>query len=274
MTIYPKEPLIFLNIDGKPDATCLIWEHIMDAPGKPCPNPRVILPRRFMEDTVDEPVEIDIRSFGVRTPPSTRENPNYGIMGIFHILPPALAWLWRLVAPRGHSNPSVTSTDGMSSEGVGSYWPFATGLRVDQANLLLEQIINTPLTRYILIPNQHIGAYKVGFMGQWVAREYLSRRGNVSFKKEPLTPSRCPLLGYALESLKIDGQILPKDFLQVDLQKENGPEGYDAGAKILSDFFKSELQNYLVPELHPLGRKIIETCLRDGALKEYIDLLP
>lgn len=274
MTIYPKEPLIFLNIDGKPDATCLIWEHIMDAPGKPCPNPRVILPRRFMEDTVDEPVEIDIRSFGVRTPPSTRENPNYGIMGVFHILPPALAWLWRLVAPRGHSNPSVTSTDGMSSEGVGSYWPFATGLRVDQANLLLEQIINTPLTRYILIPNQHIGAYKVGFMGQWIAREYLSRRGNVSFKKEPLTPSRCPLLGYALESLKIDGQTLPKDFLQVDLQKENGPEGYDAGAKILSDFFKSELQNYLVPELHPLGRKIIETCLRDGALKEYIDLLP
>jgi hypothetical protein len=274
MTIYPKEPLIFLNIDGKPEATCLIWEHTMDAPGKPCPNPRVILPRKYVENTVDEPVEIDIRSFGVRTPPSTRDNPNYGILGIFHILPPALAWLWRLVAPRGHANPSVTTVDNMSSEGVGSYWPFATGLKVDQANLLLRQIINTPSTRYILIPNQHIGVYKVGFMGQWIAREYLSRRGNVSFKKEPLIPARSPLLGYALESLKIDGQTIPKDFLQVDLQKENGVEGYDAGARILTEFFKKELEQYLTPELDPLGRKIIETCLRDGALKEYVDLIP
>jgi hypothetical protein len=273
-TIYPKEPLMFLNIDGKPDATCLIWEHTLDAPGKPCPNPRVILPRRYIENTVDEPAEIDIRSFGVRTPPSTKENPNYGILGVFHILPPALAWLWRLVAPRGHANPSVVSTGaGMTSEGVGSYWPFATGLRVDQANLLLDQILNTPETKYILIPNQHIGVYKVGFMGQWIAREYISRRGNFGFKKEPLVPARSPLLGYALESLKIDGQTVPKDFLQVDLQKENGVEGYDAGATILTEFFKKELEKYLVPELHPLGRKIIETCLRDGSVKEYGDLI-
>lgn len=274
LTIHPQEPLIFINIDGTPGATCLIWEHTMDAPSKPCPNPRVIMPRRFVPDTVDEPIEVDIRSFGVRTPPSTKDKPNYGILGIFHILPPALAWLWRLVAPRGHSNPSITSTEGMSSEGVGSYWPFATGRKVDQANLLLEQITRASATRYIIIPNQHIGAYKVGFMGQWIAREYLSRRGNISFKKEPLAESRCPLLGYALESLKIDGQVIPKDFLQVQLQKENGVEGYDAGAKILTDFFKKELQGYLVEGLHPLGRKIIETCLRDGSLKDYVDLIP
>ena len=272
-TIHPEEPLVFLSIDGKPDATCLIWEHTLDSPGKPCTNPRVILPRRFVRNTVDVPVEIDIRSFGIRTPPSTRENPNYGIIGIFHILPPALAWLWRLVAPRGHANPSIMSTEGMSSEGVGSYWPFATGRRVDQANLLLEQVLNTPLTRYILIPNQHIGAYEVGFMGQWIAREYLSRRGNVSFKKEPLVPSRTPLLGYALESLKIDGQVIPKHFLQVELQKDNGTEGYDAGAAILTDFFKRELQKYLVPDLHPLGRRIIEACLNDGTLSDYVDLI-
>jgi hypothetical protein len=161
----------------------------------------------------------------------------------------------------------------MVSEGVGSYWPFATGLRVVQANLLLQQILDTPLTRYILIPNQHIGAYEVGFSGQWIAREYLSRRGNVNFKKEPLAPSRCALLGYALESLKIDGQTIPKHFLQVDLQKDNGPEGYDAGAQILIDFFKKELKKYLVPDLHPLGREIIETCLADGNIQDYVDLI-
>ncbi len=45
MTIDPKEPLLFLNIDAVPDATTLIWQHTMDAPGEPCPNPRVIVPR-------------------------------------------------------------------------------------------------------------------------------------------------------------------------------------------------------------------------------------
>ena len=41
-TIHPKEPMIFLNEDAVPGSTCLIWDHIEDAPGKPCPNPRVM----------------------------------------------------------------------------------------------------------------------------------------------------------------------------------------------------------------------------------------
>ncbi|MFW5684566.1 MAG: DUF4914 family protein, partial [Spirochaetota bacterium] len=148
LCISPPEPLIFLNLDAQPGSTILLWEHIQDEPGKPCPNPRVIMPRHFIENSVDGPVQIDVRSFGVRTPPSTRESPNYGIMGMLHILPPALAWLWRLVAPRGHSNPSIVTAEGLSSEGVGSYWPFATGTKVRHANLLLELIEKTPGTRY------------------------------------------------------------------------------------------------------------------------------
>lgn len=159
LCVHPQEPLIFLNYDTVPGSTCLIWEHILDAPGKPCPNPRVIMPRRFVPNIINEPVEVDIRSFGVRTPPCSKEHPTYGIIGLLHILPPAIAWLWRLVAPRGHDNPSITDTEGMSSEGVGSYWPFATGRMVDQANLLLEQIMDYPNTRYILVPNQHVGIY-------------------------------------------------------------------------------------------------------------------
>lgn len=274
LTVHPPEPLIFLNLDGTPGATCLIWEHTMDEPGKPCPNPRVIMPRRFVPGIVHEPVEIDVRSFGVRTPPCTREEPTYGIMGMFHVIPPALGWLWRLVAPRGHDNPSIVDTEGMSSEGVGSYWPFATGKLVEHANLLLEQIINTPGTRYILIPNQYIGAYKFGFMTQWVAREYLARRGSAKFRAEQLTPARCSLLGYALESLKVDGSFLPKSFLQVHRQPEVGKQGYDAGTKILSDFFKKELQKFLTPDLNPLGKKIIECCLNDGSVDDYIELIP
>jgi len=270
----PQEPLIFFNIQGVANSTCLVWEHTLDSDGTPCPNPRAILPRRLVPSIVNEPVEVDVRSFGVRTPPCTRDNPSYGILGLFHILPPALAWLWRLVAPRGYNNPSVTVSVGMISEGVGSYWPFATGKMVEQANLLLEQIISSSGTRYVLIPNQHIGAYKVGFMPQWIAREYIARRGSAKFKLEHLKEARCTLLGYCLDSLKLENQYIRKAFLQPEMQAEIGIDGYDKGAAILTDFFKSELEKFDTPQLHPLGRQIIECFLRDASLQDYIDLMP
>ena len=77
-TIHPKEPMIFLNEDAVPGSTCLIWDHIEDAPGKPCPNPRVIMPRKVKKNIVNGVGEIDIRSFGIRTPPTTSDKPNYG----------------------------------------------------------------------------------------------------------------------------------------------------------------------------------------------------
>ena len=271
---HPSEPLIFMNIEGVPNATCLVWEHTLDSNGKPCPNPRAILPRRLVPSVIDEPVEVDVRSFGVRTPPCTKENPTYGIMGLVHVLPPALAWLWRLVAPRGHNNPSITSSSGMTSEGVGSYWPFATGKMVKQANLLLEQIINSANTRYLLIPNQHIGAYEVSFMPQWIAREYVARRGSAKFKPEHLIEARCPLMGFCLDSLKIDGQYIRKAFLQPEKQQEVGKDGYDAGAKILTDFFKQELVKFNTDELHPLGKQIIEMFFNGASVEDYINLIP
>lgn len=270
----PKEPLIFLNLEAVPNATCLVWEHTMDSTGKPCPNPRVILPRRLMDNVVSDSVEVDVRSFGVRTPACTKEYPSYGIMGLVHILPPALAWLWRLVAPRGFNNPSIIDSPEMKSEGVGSYWPFATGKMVTQANLLLEQIVNSPNTRYVLIPNQHIGAYEVGFVPQWIAREYISRRGSAKFRPEHLVEARCSILGYGLDSLKIDGQYIPKSFLQPERQQEIGMKGYDAGAKILTDFFGKELAKYDTDELDPLGRQIIQLFKNNATIQEYIDLIP
>jgi hypothetical protein len=278
MTVHPEKPLIFLNIDGAPGSTILLWEHIIDEigekPYKPCPNPRVIMPRTHVPGHVCEPVKVDIRSFGIRTPPCTREKPNYGIVGMFHVLPPALAWLWRLTAPRGHDNPSIVETEGMTSEGIGSFSPFLTGKWVNQANLLLDQIINTPSTRYILIPNQHIGVFNVGFSGQWVTREFLARRGGVRFREGVLTNARCPLLGYALNSMKVDGQSIPKYLLQVELQNEVGEEAYDKGAKMLADFFKREIARYQVPELNPLGRKIVDACMNDAPVEEYFNFIP
>ena len=273
ITAQPSQPLLFFNIDAVPNSRALIWEHILDAPGKPCPNPRVIVPRTEFNNVLDGAATIDVRSFGVRQPPCTRENPTYGILGLFHILPPALAWLWRLVSPRGYDNPSIVDSEGMTSEGVGSYWPFVSGKRIRQANLLLDQFINFDQMRYIIIPNQHIGAWKVGFMPQWIAREYLARRGNSKFRPEQIRPARSSLLGYALDSIHVEGQQIPRWFLQVDTQPEVGDDAYDLGATVLHDFFCKELGDFNKDELVPLGRHIIECCLDNGGISEYEKLI-
>ncbi len=273
LTVHPPLPLLFLNIRGRPGATTLLWEHVEDAPGQPCPNPRVIIPRKIIPDVVRGAVDVDVRSMGVRTPPCTAERPSYGIIGLFHLLPPALAWLWRLVAPRGHANPSIVETEGMTSEGVGSYWPFATGRMVDHANLLLSQIMETPKVRYVLIPNQHIGAWEVGFMPQWITREYLARRGGARFAANRMRPARCPLLGYTPGSIVVEGSTLGAWFFEVDLQPEVGQPAYDAGAAILTEYFKRELAPFLGSDLLPIGRRIIECCLEGGGLDDYRRLL-
>jgi hypothetical protein len=274
ITINPPRPLLFLNLQSRPDSTVLIWNHTEDAPGKKCPNPRVVLPRDIVPNVLGTPVSVDIRSFGVRTPPSSLEKPNYGILGMFHILPPALAWLWRLVSPRGHANPSIVGGKGMGSEGVGSYWPFATGKMVIHANLLLKQIMETPATRYTLVPNQYIGVWKVGFKPQLMMREYLTRRGNARLRSDQYQPARCSILGYELNYLTIEGAKIPSRFLQTHKQTEMGIEGYDKGAAILEEFFRNEIQKYLTDELDPLGRQIIEACLNGATVEEYNAFIP
>lgn len=275
ITINPSKPLLFLNIDAVPGSTALIWDHIEDEPGKPCANPRIVVPREVIPNVVTSPVAVDIRSFGLRAPACTKEVPTYGIAGMIHILPPALAWLWRLVAPRGHNNPSITGNSlKMLSEGVGSYWPFATGRRIPQANLLLRQIIDTPRTTFTLVPNQHVGAWKVGFKPQLLMREYLTRRGVAKLRDDQYQPARCTLLGYELNYLTIEGSKIPSRFLKVYNQAEVGFEGYDEGAEILKKFFKEELQLYLKEDLIFIGKRIIDACLSDATIEEYNSIVP
>jgi len=273
-TINARYPLLFLNIETTPKATALIWEHIEDEPGKPCPNPRIVLPRDTVENVVDKPVSVDIRSFGLRSPSCTMENPSYGILGLFHILPPTLAWLWRLVSPRGFNNPSIVESGKMGSEGVGSYWPFAAGKKINHANMLLKQIIETPRTIYTLVPNQHIGVWKVGFKPQLLMREYLTRRGAAKMKADQYQPARSPLLGYELNYLTIEGSKIPSRFLKVYKQDEVGEEGYDAGAQMLEEFFKEELQKYLKSDLLLTGKKIIDACLSGANIDDYNMIVP
>jgi len=265
-------------MDGTPGATCLIWEHAMDSTGLPCPNPRVIIPRNMLQGILpgEQTVEVNVRSFGVRMPPSTSFAPNYGVMGMVQFVPVSIAWLWRLISPRGFKNPSIADSNagsGLKAEGVGSYWPFATGMKVTQANMLLKQMLSCPNTLNILIPNQHIGAYEIGFMGEWLVREYLARRNGL-IRLKHLVPARCPLFGYSMDEMKIDGQYIRQSFLRPEFQSKLGFDGYDAGARILTDFFKEQLKQFMTDELDPLGRQIIELVMRDAPLDEYLALTP
>jgi len=163
---------------------------------------------------------------------------------------------------------------GMSSEGVGSYWPFATGRRVTQANILLDQMVKTPLTRNVLIPIKHIGCYDVAFKAEWVAREYLSRRGQAKFKRDELEAHGSPVLGYSMHKVKVDGKEIPKQLLRVFEQPEVGMDVFLQGSRKLEDFFRLELQNYLEDDLDPLGRKIIESFLNGDSLTELEKFIP
>ncbi|GCD19667.1 hypothetical protein CTKZ_12290 [Cellulomonas algicola] len=43
---------------------------------------------------------------------------------------------------------------------------------------------------------------------------------------------------------------------------------------MLTAFFRSELAQFLTPDLDPLGRRIIETVLADGTVEEHEALTP
>ncbi len=273
MCIQPPKPILFLNIYAVPKATCLIWEHIEDEPGKPCPNPRVIFPRNLVHNVINEPTAIDYRSFGIRTPPTFKGNNSYGIFGFMHILPPAIAWLYRLAAPRGYDNPSIIKTSGLTSEGIGTYGPFLTGSIINHANLLLEQFIKNIKVQYLLFPNQYVGCWYVGFMPEWIGREYLSRRGNRPFIKEELIESKHSLLGYTKKTIKVEDIIVPEFLLRVELQPEIDNDTFNKGIDILYEFFKQEVKKYDKPDLMDIGKKIIQCLFDNGKLEDFEDII-
>jgi hypothetical protein len=111
-------------------------------------------------------------------------------------------------------------------------------------------------------------------MPQWIAREYLARRGMAKFPGKQLVPARCPLLGYAIRTMMVEGQTINDWFFRVERQPEVGEEAYDKGADILTSFFHRELEKFLDPQLNSTGRDIIECCLQGGTLEEYDNLIP
>ena len=72
--------------------------------------------------------------------------------------------------------------------------------------------------------------------------------------------------------IHVEGQQIPRWMFHVNLQRELHDEIYDTGAAQLQEFAAAELQQYLVDDLEPQGREIIE-CLVDGGSVEDFDRL-
>ena len=88
-----------------------------------------------------------------------------------------------------------------------------------------------------------------------------------------MNASRCPLLGYNPQKMVMEGRTLGVWCFEVDQQPEVGTAAYDRGAEILEEFFHQELPQFLVPDLLPIGRKIIECCLSGATLEDYESVL-
>ncbi len=74
--------------------------------------------------------------------------------------------------------------------------------------------------------------------------------------------------------ITVEGQQIPRWLFHVDLQRELHAESYDVGAAQLQDFAVRELQHYLVDDLDPRGRAIIDRLIEGGSVEDFERLIP
>ena len=68
--------------------------------------------------------------------------------------------------------------------------------------------------------------------------------------------------------------MIPRVFLRVEEQLQGGKDVYEEGARQWRSFFARELKQFLVPELDPLGKRIIEACLDEATPDDYRRMIP
>ena len=261
---HARRPLLFLNLDGQPGEPIELWRHTDG-----CKNPRVFTPKFEFFGADSDAVAVDVQSWGFRQPPCSMEAPSYGIGGLCHVLPWQVAWIWNLLAPRGHANPSIVGNGALESEGVGSYRAFNPGREVDQANLLLVLMQRATNTQHLLIPNQNIGRWEVGYGSQWFVREFVTRKAaGPAFYPSEIEPAHLNLFGYELVSASLDGQSVDPELLHP--VKQYGMNAYNRGKESFMGFARPILQRFAThPDIHPTGRKILQWALKGGRIREF-----
>ena len=148
-------------------------------------------------------------------------------------------------------------------------------------------VVNTSLSRVISVSSTAVSSvaswisarrmrpFSVSWLSTATARTVAAAdRALVVINTEPISIRGCKNIKARLDEMKIDGQYIRVTFLRPELQSKLGYAGYDAGAKILTDFIKEQVQQFISDELDPVGRRIIDLCLNDAPLEEYLALTP
>lgn len=266
ISFNPSNSLIYGNITSYPQADVLIWNHQKSS--KYSANPRVVVPKGIIAKSLNKEVSVDVRLLGV---PTTTCNDNYkgsGVLGFAHLLPPALAWLWRLVCPMSCANGKLVSG------GLLGMTNFVTDNHFTIANRLLKEIKKRDKISYLLTPSGYIGAWNIGYMPQLLMREYISRRGNCNFSEDQFQPAMNSLFGFEMYQMTLEGIRIPSKLLLPYKQDNMSIETYEDGINDYYIIFKEILSSYLSDALDPLGIKIIETFLSEGTIEDFIDLIP
>ena len=92
----------------------------------------------------------------------------------------------------------------------------------------------------------------------------MARRGSAKFGREQVDEAPFALLGYIPKQLRVEGSMIPRVFLRVEEQIQGGADVYEEGARQWRAFFARELKPFQVPDLDPLGHRIIEACLDEN----------
>lgn len=247
------------------------WLRTPDANGVRNKNGRLTVGRVHVPSIVNHEIQIDVRSMGVRAPNYHDPNP-FGVIGFCQKLPWWLAYLWRLAPPRGHDNPSIAGGKPVASnenfvlpmEGVGAFEAFLLGDPVLHANDLLRQFAETADMDFVLIPNQNIGAYRVGFSPQHTLRAHLAMGG----KLEAQEWSPCQLLGREVRPFRFDDQTVPDYLFRPHCQRELGDGTYQKGVSVIERSMRGYLPRYLKPHLHPVAARLIRAVVEGEDLSK------
>ena len=143
----------------------------------------------------------------------------------------------------------------MSSEGVGSYWPFVSGLRMVQVNA--RWISFTPSVACVTSSARTSTSApgKLVSTRSGLRARYLARRGSSRFQPNQIRPARCSLLGYAMHQIQVEGPILHAGSCRSIPSPKSARPLITRVQNILT-FFHACLKEYLVAPFFPWGARL------------------
>ena len=93
-------------------------------------------------------------------------------------------------------------------------------------------------------------------------------------KMDRLSPARCPLFGYALNEMKVDGQRISSRFLRPELQESLGEGGLRQGRRGALQVLREGTRRLRHGGAPPRRPPILECFKNRGTVEDYCKIIP